>query len=336
MRTSRVDRITPADIGRRVVVRYRLPDSELATDVLGHLEGWHDGALSVRRPDGAIVPVPMADIVAAKVVPPGPVVRRDVRALEAAAAHGWQALDTARIGGWLLRAAGGFTGRANSCLPLSSPGMALAEAVGQVERWYDSRELVPAFQIPGPLGPELDAYLDGASWPGSTEDVLVMVAPVEAVAASQSTDWPAVVVTSRPDAAWLAAYHYRGQLLPPGALQVLVNADPVGFGSVDHNGSRVAVGRGAVSDAPDGRRWLGLTAVEVAPGARRRGLGRHVLAGLAQWGQRRGATDVYAQVAEPNTVAVEAYRRLGFSEHHRYHYRRRPAPDLPQRGPGRR
>jgi N-acetylglutamate synthase len=337
MRSGRVDRITPADIGRRVVVRYRLPNSDLATDVLGRLEEWDDdGVLSVRRSDGVMVPVPMADVVVAKVVPARPVVRRDVRALEAAAARGWQALDTARIGGWLVRAAGGFTGRANSCLPLSSPGMALGEAVEQVERWYDSRELVPAFQIPGPLGAELDDHLDGAGWPASTEDVLVMVAPVEAVASSHSADWPAVVVTSRPDAAWIATYHYRGQLLPPGALQVLVNADPVGFASVDHNGSRVAVARGAVSDAPDGRCWLGLTAVEVVPDARRRGLGSHVMAGLAQWGQQRGATDVYVQVPEPNTVAVAAYRRLGFSEHHRYHYRRRLAPELPQQGRGRR
>jgi N-acetylglutamate synthase len=336
LRSGRVDRITPADIGRRVVVRYRLPYSQLATDVLGRLEEWDDGVLSVRRSDSTIVPVPMADVVAAKVVPARPVVRRDVRALEAAAAHGWQALDTARIGGWLLRAAGGFTGRANSCLPLSSPGIALAEAVEQVERWYDSHGLVPAFQIPELLGMGLDDHLDGTGWPASTEDVLVMIAPVVVVAASRSADWPAAIVTSRPDAVWLSAYHYRGQPLPSGALQVLMNAEPVGFGSVDHNGSRVAVARAAVSDAPDGRRWLGLTAVEVVPEARRRGLGSHVMAGLAQWGQQQGATDVYVQVAEPNSVAIAAYRRLGFTEHHRYHYRRRLARDLPQPDLGRR
>jgi GNAT superfamily N-acetyltransferase len=324
VRPDRLDRITPSDIGRRVVVRYRLRDGGQATDVLGRLEAWDDRTLSVRRADGETVDVPTADVVAAKVVPPRPVVRREVRALEAAAALGWQAVETSWIGGWLLRAAGGFTGRANSCLPLSSPGLPFAKAVAQVERWYSARELMPAFQIPAPLSAGLDDFLDRAGWPAATEDVLVMVADVEALAALLRTDLPTVTITSEPDAAWLAVYRYRGSVLPPGALQVLVNADAVSFGSVEQAGRRVTVARGAVSEGPDGRRWLGLTAVEVAPEARGRGLARQVMAGIAQWARRHGATDVYVQVAEPNATAVGMYLRLGFTEHHRYHYRRRP------------
>src|SRR5215207_4225414 len=141
-----VDRIGPSDVGRRVVVRYHLPSEGRATDVLGELVAWTRGRLRVRRSDGKVVEVPEADVVAAKPVPPRPVVRREVRALEAAAALGWQALETALLGGWLLRAAGGFTGRANSCLPLREPGRPLPEAVDRVERWYGSRGLVPAFQ----------------------------------------------------------------------------------------------------------------------------------------------------------------------------------------------
>jgi len=36
--------------------------------------------------------------------------------LEAIAAKGWRAPDEERLGGWLLRAAQGFTGRANGAL----------------------------------------------------------------------------------------------------------------------------------------------------------------------------------------------------------------------------
>jgi N-acetylglutamate synthase len=318
---ERVDRITPADVGRRVVVRYRLPAEGRATDVLGLLDAWSDGVLSVRRSNGSTVQVNAVDVVAAKPVPSRPVTRREVRALEAAAAHGWRALETAWFGGWLLRAAGGFTGRANSCLPLSSPGLPLSQAVTQIARWYESRGLVPAFQIPRPLSAGLDEYLDSVGWPSATEDVLVLVASVDTVAAFSRADAPPVVVAKQPDAAWLAAYHYSGSSLPPAALEVLVNAETVGFGSVDQNGRRVAITRGAVSNAPDGRRWLGLTAVEVVPEARRRGLGSHVMAGVALWAREHGATDVYAQVVERNTVALAMYQRLGFAEHHRYHYR---------------
>lgn len=318
-----VDRISASDVGRRVVVRYRLPDAGIATDVLGRLDDWTDDRLQVRRSDGELVTVRVADVVAAKPVPPRPVVRREVRALEAAAARGWQALETAQLGGWLLRAAGGFTGRANSGLPLREPGRPLPEAVDRVERWYGSRGLVPAFQVPEPIGRELDGYLDGAGWPAPAEDVLVMVAGVESTAAALRTDLPDVVVAAAPDARWLEAYHYRGHRLPTGALQVLVNADVVGFASIDESGRRLAIARGAVTDAPDGRRWLGTTAVEVAPDERRRGFGRQVMAGISRWGRQQGATDAYVQVAEPNTAAIAMYDRLGFTEHHRYHYRRR-------------
>ena len=200
MVSDRVDRITPSDIGRRVVVRYRLPDRGRATDVLGRLETWEHGTLSVRRADGGTVAVRAADVVAAKVVPSRPVIRREVRALEAAAAGAWQALETAHVGGWLLRAAGGFTRRANSCLPLASPGVPLAEAVASVERWYDLRGLVPTFQVPTPIGMDLDEYLDAAGWPAAVEDVLVMVAPVEALAAGRQTDVSEVAVAHVPDA----------------------------------------------------------------------------------------------------------------------------------------
>ena len=34
---------------------------------------------------------------------------------------GWPPLERGELGGWMLRAAGGFTGRANSVLPLGDP-----------------------------------------------------------------------------------------------------------------------------------------------------------------------------------------------------------------------
>ena len=52
-----------------------------------------------------------------------------VEDLERAAALHWQAPETEPLGEWRLRAAAGFTGRANSALPLGDPGLPLPEAV---------------------------------------------------------------------------------------------------------------------------------------------------------------------------------------------------------------
>lgn len=61
--------------------------------------------------------------------------------LETVAAQGWRAPEEAPLGRWLLRAARGFTGRANSALAAGDPGMPLAEAVTGVCDWYAARGL---------------------------------------------------------------------------------------------------------------------------------------------------------------------------------------------------
>ena len=45
--------------------------------------------------------------------------------LEQRAALGWRAPQEDRLGDWVLRAAGGFTGRANSALAAGDPGRPL-------------------------------------------------------------------------------------------------------------------------------------------------------------------------------------------------------------------
>ncbi|MFL6055782.1 MAG: hypothetical protein ACJ72W_23205 [Actinoallomurus sp.] len=42
------------------------------SDVVGELQDWADGRLTVRRRDGSVVTVAEADLVAGKVVPPPP------------------------------------------------------------------------------------------------------------------------------------------------------------------------------------------------------------------------------------------------------------------------
>jgi ribosomal protein S18 acetylase RimI-like enzyme len=79
------------------------------------------------------------------------------------------------------------------------------------------------------------------------------------------------------------------------------------------------VARGAVAGG-----YLVLTALTVAEHARRRGLATAVTAALAGWGARRGATSCLLQVAAGNAPALALYARLGFTEHHRYHYRSAP------------
>jgi ribosomal protein S18 acetylase RimI-like enzyme len=69
-----------------------------------------------------------------------------------------------------------------------------------------------------------------------------------------------------------------------------------------------------------------VTAVTVDERHRRRGLATAVMAGLGTWARDRGASSCVLQVAGSNVPALSLYERLGFTEHHRYHYRLGPEP----------
>jgi len=245
--------------------------------------------------------------------------------LEHAAAAGWRACDEDRLGNWLLRAAEGFTGRANSALAAGDPGLPLATAIGKVCCWYSERGLPPMIAVPYPPGQpaasRLDRELAGLGWPVRADAATVMTADADVLAAQAGTARLAEVeIDAEPDADWLARYHYRGQGLPPVAIKLLTSAPWQAFGSVRSGGETVAIGR--VAHAGD---WAGLTAIEVEPRFRRTGLGTVVTRALAAAAAKRGASSIYLQVADGNAAGHALYRRLGFTDHHGYHYRVAPA-----------
>jgi hypothetical protein len=69
-------RLTAADVGKRVVIRWRPGDTLQMTDVLGILEEVGAGSFAVRTRAGALVVIPAERAMAGKVVPPPPVRRR--------------------------------------------------------------------------------------------------------------------------------------------------------------------------------------------------------------------------------------------------------------------
>jgi N-acetylglutamate synthase len=264
----------------------------------------------------------------------------DIDDLERAAARHWQAPDTEPLGEWLLRAAAGFTGRANSALGVGDPGVPLPAAVTLVEDWYRRRALPPMIVVPGPLqsgaAPAcLDDFLAERSWVLRPGPALVMTAeiadipplPPDTPLLDNLSPHTTVHLAPEPDAAWLALYRYRGQELPPIARTLLLSAPWQAFASIRQAGRTVAVGRISVADQPQpDEPWGAITAVEVDATCRRQGLGAAITAVLAAAAADRGARRVLLQVETANTSARALYARLGFRDSHRYHYRVAPAP----------
>ena len=248
----------------------------------------------------------------------------DLMKIEAAASLHWRAAEQAWLGGWELRAAGGFTQRANSALPIGSPGMPLDRAAGEVVSWYRERGLPPMITIPAPIaGPagELDDVLAGLGWNLRPGAAYVMTTDVHSLPLpAQST---AVRLDTLPDAAWLTLF--RGGQVPPPGLALLRSAAWQAFGSIrsDADEDEVrAIGRVSIAGG-----WAAITALEVAPEWRRRGLGVALTTALCAAADR--ADRVLLQVAIDNAPAIALYGRLGFRISHRYHVRVAPSTGSP-------
>jgi N-acetylglutamate synthase len=241
--------------------------------------------------------------------------------LECAAALHWQAPETERLGDWLLRAAEGFTGRANSALPLGDPGVPLPEAVAAVQDWYRRRALRSMIVVPGvldqstPPGP-LENLLAERGWRPRPGPAFVMTAAIADIPARPDTD---VHLGAEPDASWLALYRYRGQDLPPIARTLLMSAPWQVFATVRRDGRAVGCGRISVAGAPGEQRGA-ITAVEVDPAWQRQGLAAALTSALAAKAAGRGARRVLLQVETGNAPARALYLRCGFRDSHRYHY----------------
>jgi N-acetylglutamate synthase len=240
-----------------------------------------------------------------------------VEDLERAAALHWQAPETEPLGEWRLRAAAGFTGRANSALPVGDPGLPLAEAVTAVEAWYRRRTLPPMIVLPQGAAPDpLAGLLAERSWVPRPGPAFVMTAEVADIPASAADlAGRSVQLAPEPDAAFLGLYRYRGRDLPPIVRTLMMSAPWQAFGTIGQDGRAVACGRVSVASE-----WGALTAVEVDAACRRQGLGAAITSALAAAAADHGARRILLQVETGNAPARALYVRCGFRDSHRYHY----------------
>ena len=279
--------------GTRVTVRYRRPPGSVPplTDAVGHLLGI-EPLVRVRTKTGAVVQFAPAEVVAVRTLSDAPVRTSQIRALEHAAAFAWPGVQQQWLDGWLLRAGRGITSRANSAVPLDvSADLATIPAIID---WYAQRGLTPRLAIADRL-----LRLPGVGKQANA--VLVRdVCPAEPD--------PSVRLSTHPDDTWLRLYRRE---IPVDVLTAVVDGELV-FGM--H--TDLAVARGSVTDAPDGARWVGLSAVRMAD----QGAGRAVCEALLAWGAARGATRGYVRVLDDDHAAAGVARSMGFALHHRARY----------------
>lgn len=305
-------------VGSRVSIRYRLPagSAKPLTDVVGHVEQVAP-TIRIRTKSGELVDIAQADVVSVRELSHTPVRASEIRALEHAAALAWPGVEQQWHRGWLLRAGHGVTSRANSAVPLDVSAQ-IADLPAVVD-WFRERGLPTWLALPERLLPIRAEGIKPARV--MVRELTAPVSPVSPVPPVSPVSPPnvtpehhstaSVTLEWRPDAAWLACYRRD---VPLDVLTAVVDGE-VTFASDGH-----AVGRGAVTTAPDGTRWLGISSIRTADDERRQGHARAVCEALTAWGSAAGARRAYVQVEVDNQPAIALYAALGFRLHHLSRY----------------
>ena len=243
----------------------------------------------------------------------------EINELELVAHNAWFAQERMRLGGWLFRADHGVTRRANSVLPLGSPGLALTTAIDFAIEFYQSRDIIPHFQMSeASLPTELDATLEDRGF-RKVFLVEVWTADISALKNLRTTydtellhnlseDWiNTYLQASGYDSSTMSVR--RGILERTEQPRVYVQANEAN--SIDGVGFGVVEGK-----------WLGVFNIATHPDKRRSGVATAINHTLGMWGDTLGATKVYLQVETNNTTAKELYTKLGFAHAYTYWYRK--------------
>jgi N-acetylglutamate synthase len=231
--------------------------------------------------------------------------------LESECATAWPALVDEPLGEWRMRAAAGFTGRANSTMTLGDPGVGIADALVRTVGFAERHGINPCAHVV--VGSDAEAGIASQGWvvnqdhPGGAESS-VMTGPL-----TPGSYEGAQVHDSPPSEWWELA---AGSARPTVAQRHVLSSSPgVGYGTLVKDGQLVAAVRGAVVGD-----LLHVARLAVRPSHRRQGLGLGMLNALYAWAYERGARRQALQVAEHNTPAIRLYENLGCVEHHRYRY----------------
>jgi ribosomal protein S18 acetylase RimI-like enzyme len=332
--------------GMRVVIRYR--SGEGATDALGTVEAADASSVTVSTKRGSAV-IPRADILLAHEVPPAPVrTGRPHQVLSASslrlvsagawlpAGSTWLHADNVRAElsesddfvqtGWLLRSSPeAGSRRANSALPIASPGMPAAQALDACEAWYAERGQPPVVQIYSADASstlaeecrELGPLLRERGYTPSAATLVLTGSTREAAAgATRAADAAlpglSIEVSDTASEQYITALGHGPDSPGREAYAALVRGgEQVQFvTALAHHpdGSTTPVAHCRMAEV---NRWAVVTNLITRPDLRRRGAGRAVVRAALATASGRGVRSYLADVEADNAASLGLFESLG-------------------------
>lgn len=242
----------------------------------------------------------------------------DVRRFEAAGFRAWPATSVRYDGTWVIRLTAGHPAKRLNSVNLLDPGDIhdLENRIANAARRFEAYGRPMTFRISPLAGKVLSRHLDDKGWSTFSESV-VMSLDLENVDFDKVMDQIPMKDLSRFVAAALKV-NADDPAIRPGLSEIItaIQAE-AGLFVNERDGEAVATAI-CVHDSD----LAGLFEVATDAGERGKGYGRGVVLSALKWARLRGARSAWLQVEADNVPALSLYRKLGFRDAYRYHYRR--------------
>ena len=223
----------------------------------------------------------------------------------------WPATQELENSGWLMRAAGGVTNRANSVLPLAANLEAgalkdFAEKLSAAQEFYNKRNLPTIFQVALPAWQLLSEKLRsiGAIETLRGNTMVNDLSPSKQIVPAGFE----ILQSDQFSNEWLA-------VKPTPGIEKILSGCAATYLTMINNGKAIATCRIALAKG-----WSSITRVYVHQDFRGQGLGKAIMAAALEASFEQGATKALLQVEANNAIAIGVYESLGFNFHHEYSY----------------
>ena len=249
---------------------------------------------------------------------------KNIQRLEELTLNTSPAIHQAFYDGWILRASGTDTRRANSVTTLLPSKLPLAEKIRYCEDWYRLYGQQPIFRLTEANSPvELDLLLGQR---GYTREVQTYVMTLDLTAESAAGEIEVPLgahIFERDEEQGLRDAHVLKHVEPEqqerdARRQALWKGRQLFVSLRTHHGL-AATGMARIEDG-----HMGIFNMRTAEKARRKGYASMLVSYLLLWGQAQGAATGFLQVDEANAAAIAAYRKFGFSPAYSYWHRVAP------------
>lgn len=227
--------------------------------------------------------------------------------------------------GWVLRASGTDTRRANSVTALSPSTLPLEEKIAYVEAWYRIYQQPAIFRLTEAFAPpELDALLDSRGYSREVDTFVMTYDLSDGIAPGDYAVPPGAKVVERSASEGLDDVH-RMRALNPAMHQRDLQRQALWKGPQIFLSLKTINGVASTGMARVEAGHLGIFSMRTASKARDKGYATLLAAYLLAWGQEQGATKAFLQVDMANAAAVALYKKFGFAPAYSYWHRVQPS-----------